>query len=179
MYLTNFTLLWLPLSVCAHICLSVHLAAICLELCAYVAAVSLYPLVHLPACLYIFVSVCPFICLSLSILYLSVYLSIWLYLFSVCLFNYLSICLKKMMLNKENHPLLSLSLCQSLNLFLCLPTCWMHLPILILISDGTGLGVPEWLNNRFCGFRSLWTIPLDCKAHMAEAARNKLHVTAW
>ena len=135
------------------------------------------------ACLSVYLCVCLSIYLSVSIyslpVCLFVYLSIWLYLFSVCLFNYLSICLKKMMLNKENHPLLCLSICQSLNLFLCLPTCWMHLPILILISDGTGLGVPEWLNNRFCGFRSLWTIPLDCKAHMAEAARNKLHVTAW
>lgn len=47
------------------------------------------------------------------------------------------------------------------------------LPIFILICEGDGVVIPEWCRSRFCGFRSLWTTPLDCKVYMAEAADIK------
>lgn len=48
------------------------------------------------------------------------------------------------------------------------------LPIFTLISDGDGLGLPEWLRRIFCGFRSLCTIPLDWRTDIADARATKV-----
>lgn len=52
-------------------------------------------------------------------------------------------------------------------------------PILTWISDGEGKTFPEWCKRRFCGFRSLWTTPLDCKVNIAEAENMKRKILQY
>jgi len=41
------------------------------------------------------------------------------------------------------------------------------------MSEGFGLGWPEWQSRMFCGFRSRWTIPLPWRAFSADTLAKK------